>query len=417
MRLALIPSTALAFSLILTYATYSNVAVATFQAQLRSSTGNLDDTPPARWRGSSASTEEEEERMPSALSAITEKIKSFAAKVVGFFRAKKWVMNAKSRDEVLDRFHPSTADVDSPYQLAQNFWDQLSRSNLEALMRFYKTMNRKDPEKTVVLVEALSTKYGVAPTAEVLLKARVSGNKFRAAVATEMLEHQLEGWYDSGKSVDEVFRLLDLQSDKDLASLRLQLLQDYIDFFNIQKSTKHRLLGTLIKGFGSVAKLSPILAMAKASPPHPGDLATRLQDEMARGWIARGLTVENVISSLQLSNEQFFRYEYRDALTTFIEKLPPARRKLVDLNNILRKKYGNDGKFADAIMRAMGDKDTEMIARGIEDWLFQQWWNKFGVETGDIIDNLMVRGGISLQKALFIAEKRFDAWHPPSSSS
>uniref|UniRef100_M4B7I4 RXL96 n=2 Tax=Hyaloperonospora TaxID=184462 RepID=M4B7I4_HYAAE len=405
----------LAFSSILMYVTHSNVVVATFQAQLRSSTGDLNGISPARLLGSYASVEEEE-RMPFALSAITEKIKSFVAKFVGFYRAKKWAMNAKSRDEVLDRFHPSIADIDSPYQLAQNFWDQLSRWNLEALMRYFKTMNQKDPEKSVVLVEALSTKYGVVPMAEVLLKARVSGNKFRAAVATEMLEHQLQSWYDSGKNVDEVFRLLDLQSDKDLASLRLQMLQDYINYFNKKKTTEHTLLGTLIKGFGSEAKLSPILAMAKAYPPRPGDLATRLQDEMVSGWVARGSSVEAVISSLQLSSEHFFRYEYRDALTTFIEKLSPARRKSADLNNVLRRSYNDDGRFANAIMRAKQDKDTEMIARRIEEWLFQRWWKEFGKDEEDVIDNIMAGGDVSLERASFIA-KKFDTWHPPSSSS
>uniref|UniRef100_M4B7I5 RxLR effector candidate protein n=1 Tax=Hyaloperonospora arabidopsidis (strain Emoy2) TaxID=559515 RepID=M4B7I5_HYAAE len=258
----------------------SNVAEANSQAELRSPAGDSRDTDAPQLLGAHETTHPEE-RILSMISTVVERVKSFAAKIYGVWRARTWLKKGMSAEAILNQFHAKLPSVEGQNDF-EAFWNNLRQRDLLALKKFMEVTTEKNSHDAGVMSKAFSSKYGGAAMTDVLLKAQVSGKNLRAAVATKILEEQVHGWFREEKSIPQLFHTLGLlwkreeksipqlfhtlgllwkREEKSIPQLFhtlgllwkykvfespiLERLQAYIEYYNLQKGTTYTLHDTL----------------------------------------------------------------------------------------------------------------------------------------------------------------------------
>nr|QMU24892.1 PaRXLR68 [Phytophthora agathidicida] len=182
-------------------------------------------------------------------------------------------------------------------KLDRNVDDVLSNGKLGTFVNYIAEFNKINPNKEVSLLATLTTNYGEVAVA----KALVFGRQYSVTkiLATKLQAEQLKKWLDSGRSVDDVFKLLKLQ-DNELASVtsrEIDALDEYIKLFNREEGGEETLLKALATGFGGESQLASILMSAKthstmSSKPY------RLQNAQFNQWLGEGLDPVSVLTNV-----------------------------------------------------------------------------------------------------------------------
>ncbi|POM76316.1 Avirulence protein (Avh) [Phytophthora palmivora] len=179
--------------------------------------------------------------------------------------------------------------------LADDGLESVIRSKyLDKLEKYINTLSTRYDNKDVSLIRTLMTKYGDRAVAKALVDAKsVKGTQ---AIATKLQTQQFEAWAKDGKSVDDVFELLQLKrlQENVVNSRALETLEGYINVFNRKNSAHESFMGTLSKGFGGDSDLAIMLETAKVSSI-TDKKATELQTKLFQHWFDEGVDWKKLI--------------------------------------------------------------------------------------------------------------------------
>ncbi|KAG3142639.1 hypothetical protein PI126_g14967 [Phytophthora idaei] len=223
--------------------------------------------------------------------------------------------------------------------------------------------NQKTPDEAISLIGTFTARYGDDAVAKALVSAERRGGSKVAELAKQLRAEQLSFWLDSGKSVDDVFKLLKLSSDgyKAIISRKMVVLDDYIAKFNNAKRGQESLLKTLTTGFGGERNFLTILAMAKTDEGAAMQ-ARELMNGLLKQWRRENVEPARIMKLLNLDNdvEKVLRSGnlgiFDKYIAMFNERNPHTP---VSLLAALTSKYG-EANLAEAIVSAA--KRGDMLA-------------------------------------------------------
>ncbi|POM71265.1 Secreted RxLR effector peptide protein [Phytophthora palmivora] len=168
---------------------------------------------------------------------------------------------------------------------------------LDKLEKYINTLSMRYENKDVSLIRTLMTNYGDRAVAKALVDAKsVKGTQ---AIATKLQTQQFEAWAKDGKSVDDVFELLQLKrlQENEVNSRALETLEGYVNVVNVvnRKNSAHEsFMGTLSKGFGGDSDFAIMLETAKVSSL-TNEKATKLQTKLFQHWYDEGVDWKKLI--------------------------------------------------------------------------------------------------------------------------
>uniref|UniRef100_A0AAV1U6Y5 RxLR effector candidate protein n=1 Tax=Peronospora matthiolae TaxID=2874970 RepID=A0AAV1U6Y5_9STRA len=314
----------------------------------------------------------------------------------GLNLANGWMRAGIDDEVVLNYYQPLTSSKD-PYELASDLLKALDRSDLVALVMYFSKKGGTNTPGGALFVEALSAKHGDAAVADALYEMKRSGQDFWADMATEMLDHQMNGWLRSRLSPGGVFLRLKIWSGKGSVDLRLTMLQAYINRFNDITGKRWTLYDTLVKVSNHVSG-----KMKKVS----AEVAAKMQMQIVQSLIKRSRAVKDALSSLKLRPVQLFKHESRKVVNEIVEELGHVKEEKIDLNSVSREHFG-DGEFAEGIMLAVkGPKTDTKAAQESKEWLIKQWGEEDHPSDREHLLNKLTtgRGAVSQERASAIAD-------------
>ncbi|OWZ12391.1 Avirulence (Avh) protein [Phytophthora megakarya] len=169
-------------------------------------------------------------------------------------------------------------------------------SNLAKLDDYVMRLKTKYGNNDVSILRTLLSKYNDATIAKALVNAK---SVDKEGFATNLQTEQFQIWLKDGKSVDDVFKLLKLDTygESIMLSRGLDALESYTTFFNHEKSAQESFITRISNYFGGDDKFSIELLGFKRLPSS-SEKATELQNKLFQQWKGKGITAENVIDEI-----------------------------------------------------------------------------------------------------------------------
>ncbi|OWZ17743.1 Avirulence (Avh) protein [Phytophthora megakarya] len=230
---------------------------------------------------------------------------------------------------------------------------------LDELEKIFLKLSTQFPDNDVSLLRALIGNYGDRAVAQGLVEAKALGNS--KEVASNMLSQQFEMWFTDKKSVNTVFKLLNLDKYTHagfVTTSGLDVLEGYIKLVNsktLYRNNDVSMLGTLVAKYGekSVAKG---LAEAK-SVASTKDIATEMQTQQLNQWLKEGKSVDAVFTLLRLDEYPFAGVISSRGLDTLEQYITLFNR---------------DKSAQESFFDAKTNKFTAIMARDLETTLLRQ---------------------------------------------
>ncbi|OWZ19518.1 Avirulence (Avh) protein [Phytophthora megakarya] len=176
--------------------------------------------------------------------------------------------------------------------------DKLMRGkNLKIMNRYATTLSKSYVNNDVSLLGALVAKYGDEAIAKALAKAKTVEETKN--VATKLQIQQLKKWLKDEKSVDEVFKLLQLDDYDEvlLTSRALDTLQDYITLFNREKQAHESFIKKVSEYFdGDNAFAIKLLGFMGFQSTR--EKAKELQNQLFQKWKDEGFNSITIINKV-----------------------------------------------------------------------------------------------------------------------
>ncbi|OWZ09863.1 RxLR effector protein [Phytophthora megakarya] len=201
--------------------------------------------------------ENDEERViGAAVSSVASHLTTGALKVADFVKLRTWLYHQKSVDDMLDTL-----------LLTGKMDDIIQNPNLKLLDNYVDMFNNKYPEQKISLVKTLAARHGDIDLAIKLSRAKEYSNT--KDIATKLQTQQLEGWFNSKKTVEDVFSLLKIKEEgtRFVFSRKLETMDSYIRMFDVrnpqQKTDKYKVL---CDGFGGEDKFAIVISQAMKRP-------------------------------------------------------------------------------------------------------------------------------------------------------
>ncbi|OWZ19748.1 RxLR effector protein [Phytophthora megakarya] len=198
------------------------------------------------------SRESDEERGISGLDKV-------ASKAVDTAKLKTWMRKEKTVDEVWKKL-----------RLDESLNDAIANPSMNILVKYvnmFNKVNKKNPDKHLSVIKTLSSRYGEDTVAMAFLKA--TEDKSTNAIATRLLNQQQWGWLTSGKSADDVFKILKVSDDGSefIGGRKYTLLAEYVALLVANKpAQKVNMFMTLKNGFGGDGKFAVVVLEAMKNP-------------------------------------------------------------------------------------------------------------------------------------------------------
>ncbi|CAI5727559.1 unnamed protein product [Hyaloperonospora brassicae] len=244
----------------------------------------------------------------------------------------------------------------------ESLMDSLSNERFMRLNRLLTSHNSADQEKGEKEIVEEAIKYE---------------RKRQASEAAEEFEKYGKGWIEEGKSIGEVFTLLQLADEgvNMFATVKLEVMRLCVEEFNKKHESNFKLLHALLIGFKSEANVARLLSFASLSSIHE-DRAEKLLNELFGRWLARGEFEDDVfaILGLQALGSKGLSFEDVHILHKYIlllnKEYPNAQ---TDVFTCLRANLG-DRAFAIQIAELAAYDENPSEKRF--DRLFQPWLAK-----------------------------------------
>nr|AEK80800.1 Avh163 [Phytophthora sojae] len=204
----------------------------------------------------------------------------------------------------------------------------LMSNNLGALDNFITAFNEANPNMKTSLLSTLTKHYGDENMSRALVTAMRDPNT--RETATRLQTKQLQGWWDSKMSIDDVFvKVLNLKENPTLAiaSRKLDTLNEYIKLVNIKTSSRITLLQTLTKHLGD-GDLAISLVMGKmVQSTHVRSRAKKLQTAQFKKWDNDGYDNISVLTQIfkldetELNKATFLQKTVSDEFKAFYTRV------------------------------------------------------------------------------------------------
>ncbi|KAE9182989.1 hypothetical protein PF004_g24081 [Phytophthora fragariae] len=174
----------------------------------------------------------------------------------------------------------------------------LKNVNLWTLGKYITAFNTNHPNNKMSTFGTLTAHYGDDDVLEALRSAMRALDTKKMAIRLQT--EQLDDWFTSGKSVDDVFNLLKLGDDgfAFISSPKLDRLDDYIKFVNSKASGQTTLLQALKSGFGERELAVNLVQANTYARGSAGAKAKPLQEAQFTQWLDEGYDSISVLTKL-----------------------------------------------------------------------------------------------------------------------
>ncbi|POM78287.1 Secreted RxLR effector peptide protein [Phytophthora palmivora] len=172
-------------------------------------------------------------------------------------------------------------------KLYKNVNDAFTADNLNKFTKYVDDFNLKDPSNKKSALTLYTDSFGDAAVAKKLVAA--VGKRDTSSVAKKLQSQQLEGWINSGKSVDEMFTTLKIDIKKGVASWQLDVLEKFI----MRKNGEQNVIKILSEKFGGNSNLATIVE--RASKPTE---TSALQNKQFAALVDKNIRPENFMSAV-----------------------------------------------------------------------------------------------------------------------
>ncbi|ETL77516.1 hypothetical protein L917_21542 [Phytophthora nicotianae] len=314
-------------------------------------------------------------------------------------RLKKFLLKKKTGVEVLNSL-----------KIGDDIAAALESSRLGTLTKYIAKFNKKNPDKTISLIETLTTRYGGSAVEKALASVERSTDSSPKVVdlVKQLRSEQLTFWLHNDNSVDDVFELLNsaYAGPEFFASPLFRILDHYIAKFNSEKQGQETLIKTLTRGFRGESNFVWLLAGAKQQTHDPRivNMAQELEEGLIRQWRHEKVEPVAIMKVLKLDNgaENALRSENLEMFDKYITLLSKnSQHNEVTLLGILTSKYG-EANVAKAIAPALRREkaNTELIAARLQQQQLKGWLEN-GMSPDDVFKLLWLYNG----KRLVIAQQ------------
>ncbi|OWZ01246.1 hypothetical protein PHMEG_00027408 [Phytophthora megakarya] len=202
----------------------------------------------------------------------------------------------------------------------------LGNPNFRTFTKYVTKLNENDPDTT--LLGVLTKKYGEVNVAKALVKGETHRLQFANTLQTEQMTSWVKKFESAGTTDDQlrgVFKFLNIKGDgsKFVISRKLDVLEDYMEFFNRGKPEKERktFIDALSVGYGGEIELAKTIEIAKTNVGiYPQ--ATALQEKLFSQWMKNDVTSSNIFTKLERTEEgaSSIRLAIAQDFTTFYNK-------------------------------------------------------------------------------------------------
>ncbi|OWZ09237.1 RxLR effector protein [Phytophthora megakarya] len=200
-----------------------------------------------------------------------------------------------------------------------------------------------------------------------------------SSIAEKLEVAQLKAWRKSGKSSDDVFKLLSLEKVGVVDLLKRSLLNVWMAYVKILKKNPDEVLLSKLRLRHSDEWLVKMLLVAE-NDYRSKDIANRLQGSLQKTWINDGKTADDVFSLLKLGKEgdSVFTSPMWSTWNVYLTKLNKENPD-ESMYLVLKAQFGEE-KFKTIIDKAK----TNMITKNIADRLQEEAWRSEGKTMDDI---------------------------------
>ncbi|OWZ20904.1 Avirulence (Avh) protein [Phytophthora megakarya] len=312
-----------------------------------------------------------------------EKFKAGVSKLTEAAKLKSYLAQNKDAVEVLAKL-----------KLGNDALGALRNSKMNALTKYIDMFNKKNPDKAMSLISTLTARYGDDGLAKALVIAEKEATTPATVKEIQTLRNdQLTTWLNTDKSVDDVFHLLKLHIDGNVALSKVEVLEEYIKKINTAKSEHITLLDTLRTGFSGDDKLVSVIAMAKMGEANMETKGLELETALITKWTNENVIPERIFRRLKLNkNGNVENVLSSDKLETFTKYVDEFNKKNpnreTSLFQSLTTNYG-DTAVAKGLVLAKGYSSTESLVTQLQIQLFEKWMGN-GKSIGDVAKLLKV---------------------------
>ncbi|KAL4166502.1 hypothetical protein KRP22_013760 [Phytophthora ramorum] len=249
---------------------------------------NLPDVPARRQLRTNEMLDHEERVMVGA--TLPDILKRGAQKVTDSVRVRYWVQtNTKTPDGIFTKLK-----LDGGLEKAL----KNKNLNLNTWFTYVDLYNKKFPNKKISVIGMFTNKYGDVAVARTLELAKNA--KSTQKMARRLSRDQLETWKLEGKTIQDIFKLLNLGTAKNDLFKRYELSTWMIYIKKITgKNPRATAVSELESHYGA-ATLAKMLLTAKPPIRNLRLLSSRLENTMLRQWLSKKLSADDVFKLLKL---------------------------------------------------------------------------------------------------------------------
>ncbi|OWZ21489.1 Avirulence (Avh) protein [Phytophthora megakarya] len=184
-----------------------------------------------------------------------------------------------------------------------NILEQLSSEqplHIRTWVQYIEVFNRRYPEEKTSVIESLTKIFDDVGVTTMLNIAKDWD------ITTNLRSAQLRMWLDSGKSTDDVFKLLKLDQEENIYSFRDKaLLNSWVSYINVFVKEHPDQTSTLFAAMEARLKDKPLNELLNVAKKFRSmeDTATKIQTKKIQSYLASKESPRNVFSLLGLVDE------------------------------------------------------------------------------------------------------------------
>ncbi|KAI9985483.1 hypothetical protein PInf_004931 [Phytophthora infestans] len=167
-------------------------------------------------------------------------------------------------------------------------------SLLKTWISFVDKLGKEDPYS--LLLSKLVKHYGEYGLSNVLLRVKTDGSPFQ--VTESVQKALLSKWQNDGKTADDVFKLLKLNTDKGDELLESPALRTWMSYVALGKGDPYNLLLLKLTSRYDEEELTHMLVVAKSG------IARNVEKAQLKSWLSKGKTAEDAFKLLRLNSEK-----------------------------------------------------------------------------------------------------------------
>eukprot|EP00644_Phytophthora_capsici_P011623 jgi/Phyca11/123179/e_gw1.50.121.1 len=172
------------------------------------------------------------------------------------------------------------------------------------LTKYTEAYNAKYPSMKTTMIETLTRTFGDDKVAKVLLAGRTESTTKK--IAKQFQADQLDMWLNSGQSVDDVYKLLNLPSRRDLLGDfgGEKLFDTWLTFMNAVSIKTPEKTSTIFSKLATSFEDRPMMQILEAANKFPSmeKAATKLQLEKAQSIFSTGVSPYTAFRMVALDN-------------------------------------------------------------------------------------------------------------------